>query len=229
MTDPVRVFIASSPDGDDADAELALCYSLIKNVSRDIELTIMRNNGKEGNFFAGFDNTAWATAFTNLRWAIPEYCNFEGRAIYMDVDMLNFRDIAELFDVDMDGAPLVCREGWRTCVSLFDCAKMKEILPPVEELRKDSSFTNRNAKALASWAKPIDPRWNCLDGEGQHPDNIWHLHFTSMPHQPWKPAWAAEYYAKQNLPFSPQEHPRKDLVARWHETVQAAKDAGFTL
>ena len=81
MTDPVRVFIATSPDGDDADAELALCYSLAKNVSRDIEIVLMRNNDKEDNFFGGMDNTAWATPFTNLRWAIPEYCEFKGRAI----------------------------------------------------------------------------------------------------------------------------------------------------
>ena len=197
MTDPVRVFIASSPDGDDADAELALAYSLAANVSRDLEIVIMRNNDKEENFFSGFENYAWATPFTNLRWAIPEYCNFEGRAIYMDVDMLNFRDIAELFDTDMEGAPLVCREGWRTCVTLMDCAKMKDLLPSVEDLKKDSAFNNRNARRLASYAKTIDPRWNCLDGEGLPPEHIWHLHFTSMPHQPWQPAWAPKYYAKQ--------------------------------
>ena len=147
----------------------------------------------------------------------------------MDVDMLNFRDIAELFDTDMQGAPLVCREGWRTCVSLFDCEKLKEILPPVEILKKDSSFTNRNARAIASYALPIDPRWNCLDGENLFPEDIWHLHFTSMPHQPWKPAWAAKFYAKQNIPFEPQEHPRQDLVQLWHDTVAEAKEVGFSI
>lgn len=219
----VKVFIATSPDGDDADAELALEYSLRKNCSRDIEIVFMKNDDNPDNYFSGFNNRHWATPFTNLRWAIPEYCNFEGRAIYMDVDMLNFKDISELFDMDMGDAPLVCREGWRTCVSLMDCAKMKELLPTVEELKKDSSFNNRNAKRLAATAKPIDKRWNCLDGEGLPVDQIWHLHFTHMPTQPWQPKWAYKTYAKQNLTFIPKPHPRPDLVKVWKDAVAEAK------
>lgn len=229
MTDPVRVFIASSPAKDDADAERALAYTLTKNCSREIEIVLMKNNNKKGNFFGGFDNSAWATPFTNLRWAIPEYCNFEGRAIYMDVDMLNFRDISILFDTDMEGAPLVCREGWRTCVTLMDCAKMKELLPTVEELKKFSAFNNVHARRLASYAKPIDRRWNCLDGEGLPLEEIWHLHFTHMPTQPWKPKWAFKTHAKQGIPFIPREHPRQDLVQAWKKAVREAKNRGFRI
>lgn len=221
----VRVFIATSQDGDDADAELALEYSLRKNCSEDIEVTFMRNTSDPGNYFGNFDDSRWATPFTNLRWAIPEYCNFEGRAIYMDVDMLNFKDISELFNMDMEGAPLVCREGWRTCVTLMDCEAMRPLLPPVRNLKKDSMFNSREARRLAGYAKPIDPRWNCLDGEGRPLEDIWHLHFTRMQTQPWKPKWAFKYHKKQGIPFIPTEHARQDLVKAWQETVKEAKAA----
>lgn len=224
----VRVFVATSPNGDDFPAEITLEHTLRKHCSKEIEVVFMRNNDDPENFFSGFDNTAWATPFTNLRWAIPEYCNFEGRAIYMDVDMLNFRDISELFNMDMEGAPLVCREGWRTCVTLMDCAKMKEHLPSVADLKKDSAFNNRESKRLARLAKPIDNRWNCLDGENLPHTEIWHLHWTSMPTQPWKPNWAFEYYAKQNIPFQTHDHPRADLVTLWNrERKQAERHLGL--
>jgi hypothetical protein len=224
----VRVFIASSPNGEDLPAEITLEYSLRKNCSEDIEIVFMRNKDPETNFFGGFDNSAWATTFTNLRWAIPEYCNFEGRAIYMDVDMINFRDISVLFNMDMEGAPLVCRKGGRTCVTLMDCKKMKNLLPSVAELKKYSAFNNHNAAALASYAKDIDPRWNCFDGEGLPADDIWHLHFTHMPTQPWHPGWAAQTHARHGVNFVSRDHPRPDLVAIWNRTRrEAEKELGL--
>jgi len=219
----VRVFVATSPDGDDLPSERVLEYTLKKHCSEPIEVVFMRNNDDPNNFFGGFDNTRWATPFTNLRWAIPEYCNFEGRAIYMDVDQVNFRDISHLFNENMEGAPLMCREGWRTCVTLMDCEKLKEHLPSVSELKKDPMFNNREARRLASLAKPIDPRWNCLDGEDLPPNEIWHLHWTHMPTQPWKPAWAAKHYAEQGIPFTTADHPRADLVTIWNRIRKMAE------
>jgi hypothetical protein len=57
-------------------------------------------------------------------------------------------------------------------------------------------------------SKHFDPRWNCLDGEGRDINDIWHLHFTRMPTQPWKPGW---------FKGTPQPHPRKDLVELWEQ------------
>ena len=223
----VRVFVATSPDGDDLVAERTLEYSLKKNCSEDVEVIFMRNKDPETNFFGGFDDSAWATTFTNLRWAIPEYCEFKGRAIYMDVDMLNFRDISELFHADMKGAPFLARskEGWRTCVMLMDCEQMKDYLPSISELRKDSSFNNRMSGHLMKFSEELDYRWNCLDGEGLPPQEIWHLHWTHMPTQPWHPAWAEETHAKQGIKFVSRDHPRADLVALWNQTRKAAEES----
>lgn len=219
----VRVFVATSPGTDDLPAEITLEHSLRKNCSEDIEVVFMRNNDDPSNYFGGFNNEGWATPFTNLRWAIPSYCNFEGRAIYMDCDMVNFRDISELFHMDMEDAPLVCREGWRTCVMLMDCEKLEEHLPHIREIKADAKFNQKNAQKFAALAKPIDERWNCLDGEGRSLSDIWHLHWTHMPTQPWKPDWAAVHYANQNIPFTPKDHPRTDLVSAWNKLRREAE------
>jgi hypothetical protein len=212
----VRVFIATSPGEDDLVSERVLEYSLRKNCSEDIEVVFMRNNDDPNNFFGGFNNQGWATPFTNLRWAIPEYCNFEGRAIYMDVDMVNFRDISELFHVDMKGKPLVCREGWRTCVMVMDCEKLKKYLPSIDKIKKDAQYNQRNAKKFSAMAETIDPRWNCLDGEGRALDDIWHLHWTHMPTQPWHPGWARKTHEDAGIKWKPMDHPRLDLVKAWN-------------
>ena len=136
--DPVRVFIATSPGTDDLDAEIVLEYTLKKNCSRDIEVIFMRNNTEEGNFFGFHDDSKWTTPFTNLRWVIPEYCEFKGRAIYMDVDIFNLRDIAELFDTDMKGKPLLIRKNTkipRSCIMLMDCEKLRPYMDPVDFIR----------------------------------------------------------------------------------------------
>lgn len=220
----VRVFVATSPGTDDIPSETVLEYSLRKNCSEDIEVVFMRNNEDPDNFFGSFDNTGWATPFTNLRWAIPEYCNFEGRAIYMDVDQVNFRDISELFNMDMKGHPLVCREGWRTCVMLMDCERMKDYLPPVSEIKKNPKFNQENTINFANLAETLDPRWNCLDGEGLPLKDIWHLHWTHMPTQPWKPAWAIETHKKGGWSFIPKDHPRTDLVSAWTKLLREAQN-----
>ena len=225
----VRVFVATSPGTDDLPAEITLEHSLRKNCSEDIEVVFMRNNDDPGNYFGGFANTGWATPFTNLRWAIPSYCNFEGRAIYMDCDMVNFRDISELFNMDMEGAPLVCREGWRTCVMLMDCKKLEKHLPHIREIKKDAQFNQRNAQKFASLAKPIDERWNCLDGEGRPLSDIWHLHWTHMPTQPWKPAWAEQTHKAGGWPFEPKDHPRTDLVSAWNKLRREAEGKDTSL
>jgi hypothetical protein len=50
------------------------------------------------------------TNFSFARFAIPELKAFEGRALYLDADMLVFRDIAELWRIPFDGAQVIVQE-----------------------------------------------------------------------------------------------------------------------
>jgi lipopolysaccharide biosynthesis glycosyltransferase len=50
------------------------------------------------------------TNFSFARFAIPELCGYRGRALYLDADMLVFRDIGELWDIPFDGASVAIQE-----------------------------------------------------------------------------------------------------------------------
>lgn len=204
----IKIFIGTSPGTDDYPAEVALEYSLRKHSSEELDIIFMRNT--EDGFMGKFNDAGWATPFTNLRWAIPAACNFEGRAIYMDEDQLNLRDISELYHIDMQGKPFASREN-RLCVMVFDNEKMRDILAPIEQIKSNSRYGTQIYWDILKKSHHFDPRWNCLDGENRPIEDIWHLHFTSMPTQPWKPAWGKAKGLVQ------RDHPRKDLVALWEQ------------
>lgn len=201
----IRVFVGTSEGNDDIEAEKTLKYSLEKHCSEPIEVLFMRNT--EDGFMGKFNSTGWATPFTNLRWAIPEYCNFEGKAIYMDVDQLNLRDISELYNIDLENKPFASRDN-RLCVMVMDCEKMQKELSPVSYIKENGNYGRQIYWNILEKGKHFDPRWNCLDGENRPISDIWHLHFTSMPTQPWKPSWCKS-------PHRP--HPRQDLVSLWEQ------------
>jgi len=50
------------------------------------------------------------TGFSFSRFCIPKLAGFKGRAIYMDADMLVFRDIRELWEIPFDGAKVVIQK-----------------------------------------------------------------------------------------------------------------------
>ena len=177
----IRVFVGTSEGTDDLPAEKALKYSLEKNCSEDIEVIFMRN--LEDGFMGKFDCAGWATPFTNLRWAVPEYCNFEGKAIYTDVDMLNFRDIGDLFDLEIpEGKLCLARDGKRFggkefCVMLFDCARWKSVIQPSEQWKHVDHFHQQYIQLMIqnNVVGDLDPRWNSHDGDV---DPFWILHYT---------------------------------------------------
>lgn len=214
----INIFIGTSENGEDKEAEEVLEYSLRKNcLSENLNITFISNSPESSNFFSGFNTDNWWTPFSFLRWAIPEYCGFQGRALYMDVDQINFKDISKLFYMDLKDKALAMREGDFNCgVLLMDCEKMKELLPPINVLKeKPLKFQDELVKSLIPFSTFYDKRWNCLDGEDRRSSDIWHLHFTNMTTQPWIPSWAYSTWEKRGLVFEPKLHLRGDLVYIW--------------
>lgn len=198
----IKIFVGTSANGEDAVAEKTLEYSLKKHSTEELEVIFMRNND---SYMGRFDSSTWATPFTNLRWTIPEYCEFAGRAIYMDVDQLNLKDISELYHIDLQGKPFASRAD-RLCVMVIDCEAMQPLLQPISVIKRTPSYGNSIYWNIVKKSHHFDPRWNCLDGEDRPINDIWHLHFTSMPTQPWKPSWFRGI---------PTPHWRQDLVDLW--------------
>jgi lipopolysaccharide biosynthesis glycosyltransferase len=222
----IRLFIGSSSNGEDATIEAAYLNSIEKHASTEVELTFMRQTNNPTSFWHGWQTETWPTPFSGFRWGIAEYCGFEGRAIYTDCDMINYRDMQELMDIDMEGKPLAARKGTRFgghefCVTVIDCAAFREYAIPVQRAKKMSETHQRMIRKFSGnddLVKELDPRWNCLDGEDYDLNEIYQLHFTNMATQPWTPGW---------FTGESQPHPRKDVVKEYERALEEARGNGY--
>ena len=223
MVDPIRLFIGTSANREDYAIERIYEYSLRKNTQRDLQITWMQLDQDKKSPWGGWDTRNWSTPFSGFRWAIPEVCQFTGRAIYTDVDMINYRDIGDLFDIDLGGKPMAARKGTRFgghefCVMVFDCEKFFPLAMPIRRLKINPESHHRYINGLSGnddLVQEFDPRWNCLDGEDRTLDDIWQLHFTKMASQPWKPSWFTGVT---------EPHARPDIVEEFHRMEQEVSD-----
>lgn len=233
MSERIRLFVGSSPHGMDAETEMALAWSVAKNCSMPVDITWMRATDHRGDLWGGWNREQWATPFSGFRWAVAEAAGGAGRAIYMDNDLLVLGDLAELWNADMGGKPIMARWPGRLCVSVWDCAAALDILPSIAAMKADPSSHARLQDSIErGYIAKLDPLWNCLDGETVPLDEIKGLHFTDMSTQP-----AAEL-AVQRLSGQGREHwfrgtryqhVRPDAVALFHRHVREAIDAGYRL
>src|SRR5262245_19632646 len=237
----IRIFVGCSANAEDAEAQAMLEYSLRHYASEPIDITwMMLSRDKDSPWYssasAGWNTQLWATPFSVFRWAIPHVCNYHGRAIYMDVDMVARADIAQLWNQPIPKA-LLWKDPKNSCVMLFDCAKMKNVLPPFEHMRRKlggySVYRDNHAKPHATL---FNGNWNCLDGEAyktlDDPD-IKVIHFTKVETQPHL-KWALPRLKKSKVhhwnehtlrAFEAHPHPHpgvRPLVDKlWEETLTA--------
>ena len=133
-----------------------------------------------------------------------------GDCLFLDIDIIIQGDLNILIDYynknKVKGKVMLGHVHW------FDNEKMKGKVPPVSKQKKMAgNYTAQIYWTFLSQAAHFDDRWNCLDGEGRKPEDIYHLHFTDVPTQPWQPQWAKDKGHKH------RPHPRKDLVEIWKQ------------
>jgi lipopolysaccharide biosynthesis glycosyltransferase len=145
------------------------------------------------------------TNFSFARFAIPELAGYAGKGLYLDADMLVFRDIGELWDIPFDGYSVAIQEGVpdhavshqkagapgkrvKQCsVMLIDCARagwdVHKIIGGLdgrytyEDLMYDLCIL---PESEVRYAIPFE--WNSLE----HFDPETRLiHYTDMDTQPW--------------------------------------------
>jgi lipopolysaccharide biosynthesis glycosyltransferase len=220
----IKLFIGTSPNGFDEEIENIYEYSLLKHSSKKLDITWMSSSNDQESIWNGWKTDAWFTPFSGFRWAIPEICQFEGRAIYTDVDMINLKDIEQLYSMDLKGKPFAARRGKRWgfefCVMVIDCKAARDYLWKIGKLKrkKDSHKHHRDLLISSDLVTPIDPKWNCLDGEDLEISNIYQLHFTNMATQPWQPAWFKGEQTK---------HPRADITELYNFWLKEVNAKGF--
>lgn len=209
MTDPIRIFVGT--DRSQSLAVKVLEYSIRRHTVQPIELRSMVDlklpqprDIRQGQ----------RTGFSFARWAIPELCEQRGRAIYLDADMIVFRDIVELWNVPLDRRKIAVLEPPReaaaanvhrgkneTSVMVLDCAQchwtVAELVSGLDgrytypQMMRDLCFLRED-----EIARTIPEDWNGLEHFGP---GAGLLHYTVMPTQPWVSArnplghlWIAE-------------------------------------
>lgn len=133
------------------------------------------------------------TGFSFYRWYIPEACNYTGRALYLDADIIVLEDIQKLAEMEMGGKGALARDGgngYYTSVMLLDCDKLKNWKIKNWAGLINARMASYDAIMIASKQGlnhkdfgPLPAIWNGLD-EWTPQTKI--LHYTHLPTQPWK-------------------------------------------
>jgi len=146
------------------------------------------------------------TPFSFSRFQIPSLMHFQGRALYLDSDMIVFSDISEVLLRDLAGKHIAVttqnrgpslwesrglfNPGRQYSVMLIDCAKARwnvnDIIHSLrsreisyEELLHQMKIVPENLVDDG-----IDPNWNCLERYVAGETKL--LHYTDVPSQPWR-------------------------------------------
>lgn len=190
----IRLFVGCAANGEDIESQMVLESTLRRHCSMDIDITWMMLSRDPESPFVDWRTDLWSTPFSGFRWAVPELCGFEGRAIYMDSDIIGRADLAELWNEKMSGKVVVAKggeHGWRFCVALWNCAAARRIIPSMRVLKSSPDSHRRMISLFKARTDLVQPfttgNWNCIDGESyltiNDPD-IKLLHYSSEAHQP---------------------------------------------
>lgn len=244
MQDTIQIFVGCDPNNGDLEQMMVLDYSVRKHASLPVRIHWMRLTGDAASPWycdpaagRGWRTETWSTPFSALRWSLPACRDYQGRALYMDADMLVLDDLAGLWTMPLrDKAVMAARqdgEGWLYCVTLWDCERARRHLPGLDAMRADPQTHRRLKKYFArrpELVQALDPRYNCIDGENRAADEIGILHYSDMSTQfshrhamARRQAEGGEHW--YDGPVRP--HPRADLTALFNRYYQEALDAGY--
>ena len=148
------------------------------------------------------------TGFSFSRFCIPALAGYQGKALYLDADMLVFKDIAPLWNIPFDGAKVIIQEEIpedraqtnqkvgapkkrikQCAVMLLDCDRLTWKIDNIiegfdqgrynyEKLMYDLCILNEDE---IKYAVPF--AWNSM--EYYEPGETALLHYTDMATQPW--------------------------------------------
>jgi len=244
----IKIFVGCSANGEDAEAQAMLEYTLRQHHrDNDIELTwMMLSRDPASPWYSdpakrgGWNTKGWATPFSAFRWAIPHVCDFQGKAIYMDVDKIFMADVSELWKQDIpENRCMLTKDEKHSCVILWDCAKAQRFIANYKMIREVEGFYRNIRRNIGNAATKFSGNWNCLDGENYatltDPD-IKIIHFTKVetqPHLKWAlprlKAQGKKHWNQWTLRAEqPLPHRRKDVAPLVEIIWQRAQEAGYT-
>lgn len=228
----MRVFVGCAPNGEDAESMAVLEWTIRSRTSEPVQITWMRQGD---GFWDGWATENWATPFSGFRWGVPAFCNFEGRAIYMDSDMIVLDDLVKLIETPIPRGKVAATKGsWRTCVMVWDCAAAASVLPPIERIKSDPEAHSKLIRQFqrdTSKIEAFDPAWNYCDNEDFGPLGTARIiHYTAMDTQPHL-QYALPRLAAQGRGHwfngTIRRHPRQEIQTLFDEALIAAVVNGY--
>ena len=157
-----------------------LRYSLLKHSSIPLDIRYLKLPELDLN--RAHDPLA-STEFTYTRFLLPHLCNFQGKALFLDNDMLCFADIKEIAELDMTHYALRVvqhdytpgntvkmygavqtsypRKNWSSMM-LMDCSKLKLWTKEVVE-SQTGAYLHRFQDIADHLIGEIAKTWNTLD------------------------------------------------------------------
>ncbi len=191
MNDTIRIFV-----GADRSAQLpclVLEHSIKRHTQRDVRVEPI-DNGLVPT--ASDPRNSPYTNFSFARFHIPAICEYSGKAIYMDSDMLVFHDIAEVWETPFDGGKVLIERGSfeknemgkQAAIMQLDCSRLPwDAAACVASLGRDYTYNElMSLKPLLNDSEirqRIPNGWNELDR--YEPQQTRNLHFTEIRTQPW--------------------------------------------
>jgi len=189
--DPIRIFC-----GGDRSQQLpfkVFAHSVARHTARAVEVRTIDNALSP---IPADPRYQPYTEFSFARFVIPSLCGYQGRAVYMDSDMLVFADIGELWDTDLQGAAIAIEKGSRdqadrgkhAAVMLLDCAKLdwkvEDIVAGLGTRYAYKALMQVDPLLQPGMMRELIPAgWNELDHF--EPGRTRNIHYTKIVTQPW--------------------------------------------
>lgn len=134
------------------------------------------------------------TPFSFQRFAIPALCAHQGRAIYLDSDMLVLRDLRPVWGFPLGtrqlasvASPPGSSRPPQFSVMLLDCAhlpwRIETLVAQLDAGTLSYQALMHEMATVPHWEAALPPHWNSL--EEYDPAETSLVHFTDMSGQPW--------------------------------------------
>ena len=205
--EPIRIFIGSG-EASLLERKVAI-YSLRKHSKRNLDIYVF--NGSHNSIELNEKEPFLAplplhlkyrnvTEFSLYRYLIPQLCDYQGKAIYIDSDIISLTDIGELFETPLNGNDFLSKADayshrgerfWALSVKLIDCETCRfDLENYYKEIDKglytNADFSSMSPTFLAYHPLKIgtlNPQWNVFDYYDRETKLI---HYTNLYTQPWK-------------------------------------------
>lgn len=224
--DTIRIFVASTPS--EWLPARVLEYSIKESTVLPVELHLIHAFNQNIPTPSNIENRP-RTPFSFQRFLIPKLCDFTGKAIYLDSDMLVFRDIKEVWQHDLTDCDLQtvmdARKGRRGqfSVMLLNCQTLqwnvKQIIADLDVGKIDYASLMYEMCMAKRIRRNIPSEWNSLEHFEAGKTAL--LHYTDMSTQPW-------VYAANSLGYLWVASLRRALASGFimHEELKREVDQG---